>query len=166
MLNLCSHSISYVFIDYEDSLFFYSGGMRYSKVVGSMLLFGTYAAAREKLIDIVMLQVLSLERELFSLRVYLGNIEKKRNMKIALTKAGVVTQEVLDEGETFKGANNIAFEDREEAEDWGVLHYGHGAYDLLELCEDCEDGSYRDEPSNKYKTRKRIIKRVKILKIL
>ena len=85
---------------------------------------------------------------------------------ITLTKAGRVTQAELDEGETYKGTDNIAFEDREEAEDWGVLHYGHGEYDILQLCEDCEEGSYRDEPSNKYKTRKRIIKRVKILKIL
>ena len=85
---------------------------------------------------------------------------------IALTRAGGITQAALDEGTVFKGTNNIAFEDREEAEAWGILRYGHGAYDLLELCGDCEEGSYRNEPSNKYKSRKRIIKRVKILKIL
>tara|TARA_R110000824_G_scaffold184816_2_gene365740 strand:+ start:1343 stop:1603 length:261 start_codon:yes stop_codon:yes gene_type:complete len=85
---------------------------------------------------------------------------------IAITKIGTITQEAIKKGTAFKGTNNLAFEDREEAEDWGIIHYGHAKYDLLELCDDCEDGTYRDEPSIKYSTRKRIIKQVKIVNLI
>lgn len=85
---------------------------------------------------------------------------------ITVTKIGTISQEAIDKGNAFKDTQNIAFLDREEAEDWAIHHYGHGEYDLLELCGECEEGTYRDEPSNKYKTRKRIVKRVKIVKLL
>ena len=85
---------------------------------------------------------------------------------LAVTKIGTITQEAIKEGTAFKGTHTLAFEDREEAEDWGITHYGHAEYDLLELCEECEEGTYRDEPSLKYSTRKRIVKQVKIVNLV
>ncbi len=67
-------------------------------------------------------------------------------------------------GDVYKEVDSIVFTDREEAEDWGIKFFGHSNYDLLQL--GGGDSNYREEASNRYKTRKRIIKRVKILKIL
>jgi hypothetical protein len=83
---------------------------------------------------------------------------------IGLSKLNHYIPEEVKSGEIYKEANSIVFTDREEAEDWGIKFFGHANYDLLQL--GGGDSSYREEASNRYKTRKRIIKRVKILKIL
>jgi len=83
---------------------------------------------------------------------------------IGLSKLNYYILGDIKKGDVYKEVDSIVFTDREEAEDWGIKFFGHANYDLLQL--GGGDSSYREEASNKYKTRKRIIKRVKILKIL
>tara|TARA_R110000765_G_scaffold44935_1_gene92885 strand:+ start:2662 stop:2916 length:255 start_codon:yes stop_codon:yes gene_type:complete len=83
---------------------------------------------------------------------------------IGLSKINYYSKPLIKKGKAYKDTDSIVFTDREEAEDWGIRFFGHSNYDLLQL--GGGDSNYKDEASNRYKTRKRIIKRVKILKIL
>ena len=68
----------------------------------------------------------------------------------------------ISKGLLVKEKGGIAFESKEEAQEWAIEHMKEG-FQIYPLCTDCVQGSYSDTPTMKYKTMKRLNKPVKLL---
>lgn len=73
------------------------------------------------------------------------------------------TIQSINEGKVVKEKGGIAFGSKEEAQEWGNNHLGHGNYQIFPLCPNCEENSFIDTPTLKYPTMKKLIKPVKML---
>lgn len=80
----------------------------------------------------------------------------------AVVKINESTQNAIAKGELFIGNGHQAFEKREEAQHWAEVFHSESPHKVVELCKECEEGSYLDDPSHQYPTRKRVLKTVKV----
>ena len=69
----------------------------------------------------------------------------------------------IEKGLALMKKGNLAFKNIGEAERYANHHYGHGNYVVHPLCGECEEGSYKPEPSMKYPSTHRLLKEVKIM---
>lgn len=70
-------------------------------------------------------------------------------------------QQGIEEGKVLKEKGGVALISKQEAINWANSNLGVGNYQLYNLC-DCEQDSYVDDPTSKYPTKKRLVKRVKM----
>ena len=64
VLTTHNHKIEYKEIEKENECFFWVGGMRYAKVVNSVLLFSSYQGAKEYLVSHIEGKIQALEVDL------------------------------------------------------------------------------------------------------